>query len=135
METFDGAQGNEIVNAGDGFSTVDLYIDISQCKRTDNFTEEGGFLMVRFNQGHVNRGRPKFDGDAGKSGTGAQVGGAGLCRRIKDKIFQHRGHRVNRVHPGEEVTGGEEGFAEVAGDDFFFGADGGEVDAGVPAEE
>jgi hypothetical protein len=33
------------------------------------------------------------------------------------------------------VAGGEEGFAEVAGDDFFRIADGGEVDAGVPAEE
>jgi len=35
----------------------------------------------------------------------------------------------------EEVAGGEEGFAEVAGDDFFWIADGGEIDAGVPAEE
>jgi hypothetical protein len=33
------------------------------------------------------------------------------------------------------MLGGEEGFAEVAGDDFFFAADGGEVDAGVPALE
>ena len=33
------------------------------------------------------------------------------------------------------MTGGEEAFAEVAGDDFFGVADGGEVDAGVPAEE
>jgi len=35
----------------------------------------------------------------------------------------------------EEVAGGEEGFAEVAGDDFFWIADGGEVDAGIPAEK
>jgi len=33
------------------------------------------------------------------------------------------------------VAGGEEAFAEVAGHDFFGVADGGEVDAGVPAEE
>jgi hypothetical protein len=33
------------------------------------------------------------------------------------------------------MGGGEEGFAEVAGEDFFCGAKGGEVDAGVPAEE
>jgi hypothetical protein len=33
------------------------------------------------------------------------------------------------------MAGGEEGFAEVAGDDFFYVADSGEVDAGVPAEE
>jgi hypothetical protein len=35
----------------------------------------------------------------------------------------------------EEVACGEEGFAEVAGYDFFRVADGGEVDTGVPAEE
>jgi hypothetical protein len=34
----------------------------------------------------------------------------------------------------EEVTGQEEGLAEVAGYDFFWVADGGQVDAGVPAE-
>jgi hypothetical protein len=36
---------------------------------------------------------------------------------------------------GKQVAGDEEGFAEVASNDFFFVADGGEVDAGVPAEE
>jgi hypothetical protein len=36
---------------------------------------------------------------------------------------------------GEQVTGGEEALAEVAGDDFFGVTDGGEVDAGVPAEK
>jgi len=33
----------------------------------------------------------------------------------------------------EEMACGEEGFSEVAGDDFFRGADGGEIDARVPA--
>jgi hypothetical protein len=33
------------------------------------------------------------------------------------------------------VTGGEEGFAEVASDDVFSVANGGKVDAGVPAEK
>jgi hypothetical protein len=51
------------------------------------------------------------------------------------KIFQHRGHRGHRVNIGEEVAGGEEGFAEVAGDYFFGIADGGEVDSRVPVEE
>jgi hypothetical protein len=32
------------------------------------------------------------------------------------------------------VFGGEQGFAEVAGYDFFRVADGGQVDAGVPAD-
>jgi hypothetical protein len=33
------------------------------------------------------------------------------------------------------MAGGEEAFAEVAGDDILGVADGGQVDAGVPAEE
>ena len=33
----------------------------------------------------------------------------------------------------EQVTGEEKGFAEMAGYDFIFVADGGEVDAGIPA--
>ncbi len=34
----------------------------------------------------------------------------------------------------EEVAGQKKGLAEVAGYYFFFVADGGQVDAGVPAE-
>jgi hypothetical protein len=34
----------------------------------------------------------------------------------------------------EEVTGQEEGLAEVAGYDFFGMADGGQIDARVPAK-
>lgn len=33
------------------------------------------------------------------------------------------------------MAGGEKGFADVAGDDFFRFADGGEIDALVPAEQ
>ena len=33
------------------------------------------------------------------------------------------------------MAGGEEGFPEVAGYDFFWLADGGEVYAGIPAEQ
>src|SRR5712692_4229703 len=35
----------------------------------------------------------------------------------------------------EEMAGGKQGFAEVAGDDLVRLAHGGEVDAGIPAEE
>jgi hypothetical protein len=63
--------------------------------------------------------------------------------RVNVNVSYHRGHPStalragsgHRVDTGEEVAGGEEGFAEVAGDDFFRIADGGEVDAGVPTEE
>jgi hypothetical protein len=59
--------------------------------------------------------------------------GAGNVNNVT--IFYHRGHKGHRVKLGEEVVGGEEGFAEVAGHDFFRIADGGEVDAGVPVEK
>jgi hypothetical protein len=36
---------------------------------------------------------------------------------------------------GEEVAGGEEGFAKVASDNLFRVADGGQVDAGIPAKQ
>ena len=65
-------------------------------------------------------------------GGGLLAGGlwvaTGCCR------FCARADR--RVRPGrEQVAGKEEGFSEVAGNDFFRVADGREVDAGVPSEE
>ncbi len=42
---------------------------------------------------------------------------------------------MRRGRAWEEVAGGEEGFAEVAGYDFFWIANGSQVDPGVPAEE
>ena len=45
------------------------------------------------------------------------------------------GGRPHAVRGWEKGLGGEEGFAEVAGDDFIGVADGCEVGAGVPAEE
>ena len=46
--------------------------------------------------------------------------------------MNHRGHGGRG---GEQLAGGEEGLAEVAADDVFGVADGGEIDAGIPAEE
>src|SRR5579863_167004 len=46
--------------------------------------------------------------------------------------MNHRGHGGRG---GEQLAGGEEGLAEVAADDVFWVADGGEVDAGIPVEE
>jgi hypothetical protein len=99
-------------------------------KGAGDFAEEGGFLVVRFDQREGDFGGPEFDGDAWESGAGTDVGEGG--GRVKVRIFNHRGHGGRA---GEEVAGGEEAFAEVAGDDLFGIADGGEVDAGVPAEE
>ena len=56
----------------------------------------------------------ELDGEAGEAGTGTQ---------IKEGLG------------GRKMTGGEEGLAEVAADDLFRTADGGEVGAGVPFQE
>ena len=43
--------------------------------------------------------------------------------------------RMTRVGKEKQVTGEEEGFAEVAGNDLVRVADSGEVGAGVPAQQ
>ena len=108
-------------------------------------------------------GGPDFQGKSRESGTGADVehaggtrrrgenswiglagvGGVGVLRLRQDTCFARvlatlrmtgvvRMIRIERCR--EEVSGQEKGFAEVAGYDFLFVADGGQVDAGVPAE-
>ena len=97
------------------------YIDVRQCKAAGDFAQEGGFLVVGFDQGQVDLGRPDFYGQAGEAGAGADVDQTDRLSR--------------RDLGGEEVGCGEQGFSEVASDDFFLIVDGGEVDAGVPAEQ
>jgi len=136
-EAFDGAEGDYVEGGGgEGFGADVLYIDVRQCKGAGEFAEEGGFLLIGFDQGEGDVVGPEFDGDAREAGARAEVCYAVVSRWSlvvgKVKTFHHRGHGINLR---EEVASGEEGFAEVAGDDFFWIADGGEVDAGVPAEE
>jgi hypothetical protein len=50
-------------------------------------------------------------------------------------VVSYAGFGRRRALPGEQMAGGEEGLAEVAGYDLFRVADGGEVDVGVPALE
>ena len=79
----------------------------------DGFVEEGGLFGAGLGQGDLDFGAEELDGKAGEAGAGTVVeeGGAGA-----------------------EVGGGEEALAEVAADDVLGGADGGEVEAGVPLE-
>jgi len=80
--------------------------------------------VIRFDERDGDVGSPEFDGDAGESGAGTDV----------SKTFQRRRHGGGGG-TGKKLPGGEEAFAEVAGDDLFRIADGGEIDARVPAEE
>jgi len=131
------------------------YIDISQCKCADDLPEEGDLLVLRFDEGDRGARRPDLDGQAREAGAGADVeeaAGSALehrrgtgrrtavgRRKLGSSGWWARG--LGRIAirtiraPGEEVLGGEEGLAKVAGDDVFRIADGGEVDAGIPTEQ
>jgi len=74
---------------------------------------------------------PDFQGQCGEPGSGADVEDA------KSPAQAKLGRGTLQSHTGvcgEEVAGQEEGLAEVTSYDFFFFADGGQVDAGIPAE-
>jgi hypothetical protein len=146
-ELFYGAQGDDVeLRWGKGFGAGGLYIDVGQCKGAGDLAEEGGLFEVGLNQSEGDLRGPEFEREAGESGAGADVGDA----VSRDEILNHPswvraggGHRGHRAHAQgrhrgdarEQVTGGEEGFAKVARHDVFGIADGGEVDAGIPAQE
>jgi hypothetical protein len=111
-----------------------LYIDVRQCKGAGYFAEEGCFLVVGLDQGKGDAGGPEFHGESREAGAGAYVCYALGCAvvgrwwlvvdGVKVKIH-HRGHRGQGVNTREQMAGCEKGFAEVAGYDFFWIADGG----------
>src|SRR5579863_4704793 len=70
-EAFDRAECNYIENLSDGLGADVLYIDTCQSEGTGDFAEEGGFLVVGFDEGHAYIGSPKLYRDAGEAGTGA----------------------------------------------------------------
>ena len=129
FEALDGAERNYVeAIAREVLGALVLYIDVRQSKGTRDFAEEGGFLMVGLDQGEREVRSPELDGNAWESGAGTYVGD-------RFKGFYHRGRRGHRGRLGDEVASGEKALAEVAGDDGFGVADGGQVDAGIPAEE
>jgi hypothetical protein len=73
-EVFDGAEGDYVEGARDGFGAGVLYIDVRQCKGAGDFAEEGGFLVVGLDQREGDSRGPEFDGEAGETGAGAYVG-------------------------------------------------------------
>lgn len=92
-EAFHGAQGDHVIRVcGQGLGASILYIDVGQCKSADHLTEEGGLLVVGFDERERDVGRPEFDGEAGESGTGAQVGNS--------RSLHHRGQRGTRRSVG-----------------------------------
>ena len=150
----------EVGAGGERLSPVGDYIDVGQCKCAGYFAEEGGLFVIRFDQREVYVRSPDFQGKGGESSAGADVedarravvGGQWLVVSTQHPVpsgttnipaqaelgwdtLQSGDGRGIRDIRGEEVASHKEGLAEVAGYYLFFFADGGEVDAGVPAEQ
>ena len=45
---------------GQDFGSVGDYIDVGQCKRAGHFAEEGGFLVIGFDQRQMDVRGPEF---------------------------------------------------------------------------
>jgi len=131
-EMFHGSEGyyfgtGKVGTGGQDFGSVGDYIDVGQCKCSGHFAEEGCFLVIGFDQRQVDVRGPEFQGKSGESGAGADVEDVGRT------VVSGQWSVVSTAF-WEEVAGQEKGLAEVAGYDFFWMADGGQVDAGVPSE-
>jgi hypothetical protein len=73
-EALDGAEGDYVECAcGKGLGASVLYIDVRQCKGAGDFAEEGGFLVVGFDEGEGDVRGPEFYWNPGEAGAGAQV--------------------------------------------------------------
>ena len=123
FEVFYGSEGyyfgtGEVGTGGQDFGSVGDYIDVGQCKCAGHFAEEGGLLVIRFDQRQVDVRGPQFQGKGGESGAGADV--EDLGRTVVSGQWS-----VVSTAFWEEVAGQEKGLAEVAGYDFFWMADGG----------
>jgi hypothetical protein len=138
VETFYRSEGYHLgsreAGAGSqGFDSIGNYIDVGQCKRARHFAEEGGLLVIRFDQRQVDVGSPELQGKGREPGAGADVEDAGRMEGSRLGAVGIRGRGWPRHAGWEEMTGHKQRLAEVAGYYFFFLADGGQVDAGVPA--
>ena len=139
FEAFDGAEGHEVGArevwlGGEGFGAGGDHIDVGKCKGAGHFAEEGGFPVIGFDEGEVEVGRPDFEREGGESGTGTDIEDF-RWRPIDFNVRGELGSRRDEWRRGKKMASEEERFAEVAGHDFLFLADGGEVDAGVPTEQ
>src|SRR5439155_10373203 len=83
LEALDGAQDHDPCLPGKVFSAGTHYIDTRQCKCANNLLQEGGFLLIRFNQREVSLRRPDLNGNAGKPCATAYVDHAVVgCRPL-----------------------------------------------------
>lgn len=121
FEALDRTEGYDV--SGEAFVVLGAHgedLDVAQRQRTNDFTEEGGLLVVRFDQRGLQGLIPQFEGQAREASAGTDV----------DKALSGRLSRS-----GEELLGREKGLAEMSCHDIVFVANCGEIHAGVPAEQ
>jgi hypothetical protein len=106
--------GVELAGGGHGFDAAGPHFR-GESEGADGLAEESSLFVLRFGEGDLNVGPKEGDREAGEAGPGAEVEKCEYAR--------------------VEVTRGEETLAEVAADDLFGIADGGEIGAGIPFEE
>ena len=78
VEVLYGSEGyyfgtGEVGTGGQDFGPVGEYSDVGQCKCAGHFAEEGGFLVIGFDQRQVDVLGPEFQGERGESGARADV--------------------------------------------------------------
>ena len=74
VHVIDGAKGDGVEAAGGRHGFDAGGPDFSrQVESADDFAEEGGFLALRFGEGHRQVGAEELDGDSRKAGAGAEV--------------------------------------------------------------
>lgn len=112
LHVVDGAKGDTGEAFCQGFGAGCVNGDIGKMKGADGFAEEGRFLVLGLGEGDGDLRTEDGDGETGEAGAGAEVEEIG-------NVFRNK-------------AGGEDGFEEVAAEDAFVIADGGEVGAGVP---
>ncbi len=91
---------------GEGLGAIGVYIYVCQYKGAGHFAEEGGFFLIRFDQGEGDVRGPEFDGESGQASTGAQVSDA-RAGKIFNPRAGHRGHR-GLAQPGHRRATGEQ---------------------------
>src|SRR5579864_2712681 len=91
-KALDGAHGYEMgTGAGVSLGATGEYIDIHQSISSDDFFEEGGFLVLRFDERELERRGPDLEGQGGESSAGAEVNSA------RDGVMAERRRGCGRV--------------------------------------
>ncbi len=83
VEVFYGAEGNDIGSSREVLGAAGEYIDVRQCKDADDLAQEGGLLLVGFDECEPEVRCPDLYRQARKAGAGAdvdEVGSWGLRR-------------------------------------------------------